>query len=173
MNQNLSLHTHEWLAIITICGILFFLTLVTQFNPYVLAPESVEPMQYIVAQEIDVYVEGAVQNPGVHHVSRNATMQDVLDVAIAASEADLRKINPHSKIRKGQLIKIPKREMITVELTGAVKEQKTVQMPKGSALEDLASLDLFLDEADLVKLQRKRRLKDGEVIDVKCKKTKK
>ena len=93
-------------------------------------------------------------------------------MALPLPEADLSKLKLKSKLKDGQVIKILAKEWITVYLEGAVEEQGALKVLKGTKLQDLSESVHFLPDADSAKLNKKRVLKDEEVINVPCKKVK-
>lgn len=58
-------------------------------------------------QIITVYVDGAVQHPGLIELERYATSQDALDIAIPLENADLSGINPLTILKDADRIVIP------------------------------------------------------------------
>lgn len=154
---------HEWLSIAAIIGLLAILTALSCFSiPTSLPPDTAHP-HYISEPTIEVCVEGAVAHPGKIRVEKGSTLRQVLEQAILLPEADVKRLNLESKVRRNKVIKIPQISFITVNLQGAVETQ-TLRLPKGSQTTDLLDKLHFKEGADLRKLQRKRRLKDGETI---------
>ena len=157
---------HEKLAVIIIIAGMVFLTLLTTFNQGP-EPRQINPTpHYMSDPEIEVYVQGAVQNPGSYKLMQGANVGDVLNLAQPLDDADLSKVKMQTKARRGQVIKIPKIETLTVYLEGAVKTPGPVLMRKGAKLQDLLDNVKFAENANLKPLNKKRKLKDKEVIRV-------
>lgn len=55
---------------------------------------------------------------------------------------------------------------VTVKVTGAVKKETTLTLPKGATLQDLTDFLLIEDDADVSFLRKKRQLRHNEVITV-------
>ncbi|MBA3957533.1 MAG: SLBB domain-containing protein [Parachlamydiaceae bacterium] len=163
------LPTHEWITVLVILFLLATLTGVVLASSNSIGTRELGTPHYIVDREIEVFIEGAVEKPGAYKIERGACVSDLLALASIAPDADTRKLKLDKKLRKGQVIKIPHRPMITVHVEGAVKTPGAILVPKGSVVSDLASRLDLLEEADGKSLRRKRRLKDGEVIKIKTK----
>lgn len=161
-----ALRVHEWLAVMLIIGLLGFLTAISWLNQkYPSAVETGTP-HFIAAQEIEINLQGAVEHPGRRLVKKGTTVREALDQAGLNPDADLRRLKLDAKVRRNQNIKVPKLAMITVVLEGAVVQPGAVVMPKGSRLMDLIDKVALQESADVDKLRKKRRLKEGEVIVV-------
>ena len=161
-----SLQIHEWLAVVCIIGLLGFLTALSWFNAtYSSAPETGTP-HYILAQEIEINIQGAVEQPGRRLVKKGITVGEALAHAGLLSDADLRRVKLDSKVRRNQTIKVPQLATITVIVEGAVVTPGSLKLPKGAKLMDLIAHVVLQDNADVEKLRKKRRLKDGETIQV-------
>lgn len=167
------LPVHEWAAVVIIMGLLLGITAIVWWHGDSSIPTQVGPPHYIVDQEIEVYVEGAVEKPGPMLVKRGERLSEVLEKAVLMPDSDLRRLKLMKKVRSGQVIKVPHRPMISVMIEGAVETPGPVTLPKGSSVSDLIPLIKFQEGAQTEKLQRKRRLKDGEVITVELKELKK
>ena len=161
-----SLKVHEWLAIAILIGVLAGLACLTSFNVKGESGRSGPESHQQKYSGFDVLVKGAVDHPGVYHINSEMAMKELLSLAGLSSNADLRRFNLDALIKKGRIVNVPARAMIDVHLKGAVKEEKTITLPKGSKLEDLVSLVEFAPEANVKALQKKRRLKHDEVIIV-------
>src|SRR5688500_19030518 len=166
-----SLAVHEWLAItaiicfmITLTGFSFFfnqeITNVKTGSPYHLKP-----------QEIEVKVEGAVEYPGIIKIKPGATRLEAIEMAKPSPNADLRKIKS-SKVRNGQVIIVPSKQMIQISVSGAVVSPETIKIPKGTRLQDLSGFIALSPEADAAKMNKKRFIKEGETIVVPERKVK-
>jgi len=97
---------HEWLAIMVIIGILLTLTFISVFSNS--SPKMLhEQAHFIIPQEIEVTVEGAVAKPGSYTIKKGATVDDVLKQAEPLPTANLKKIKMDKKLRRNQKLKIP------------------------------------------------------------------
>ncbi len=59
-------------------------------------------------EEIQVYVIGAVANPGVYKLSSDARILEAVEMARALPEADLEKINLAQKVEDGDAVLVPR-----------------------------------------------------------------
>jgi len=164
---------HEWIAIVAIIVLLMILTVISLGSSDSNFPDHLNSPHHLISQEISIWIEGAVDKPGSYQVKRGATLQDVLALVKVKDDADLRRLKFHKKVRNGQVIKIPQIALITIFLEGEVETPGAVILPKGSILSDLIPRVKFHAEADVKKLNKKRRLKDGETICISKKKIKK
>lgn len=159
MSKNSFLNIHEWLAVFLTIGAVVLLCVISVFND--VGPGRNEKVE---EEELEIYVMGAVRNPGSYQMQKGAKMEALLALAEPLDQADLRKINRAAFLHTGQVIRIPGRSKITVYLDGAVKAPGALSLPRGMRLSDLAERDLFHSDADLKVLQRKRPLRDQEVV---------
>ena len=96
------LEAHEYLAVIIIIGFFAMLTLISIFRQES-QPEGLESQaHYLKPQIIEIYVQGAVQNPGAYKVKVNSKLQDAISLAKPRIDADLRRYKPTSKVRAGR-----------------------------------------------------------------------
>ncbi len=121
-------------------------------------------------QSIEITVKGAVRKPGDYKLKKGDVIQDALSLAEPLLEANLDKIKLESKLRQRQIINVPSYSYITITIEGAVTEPKSLTVKLGTMAKDLVELLTFLPEADKEKLNKKRRLKDKEIIVVPVKK---
>jgi len=164
------LEVREWVAIIAIIGFLFLLTVIVIVGRYdSRSTHNVGTGSYLRPQKVDVYIQGAVKNPGIYRVKSGTLIKDAIILAEPLSDADLKKIRSQSKVRNGQNIKVPTREMISIWVSGAVQEDSELIVPKGARLGDLCKYIQFTDEADLKKMNSKRFLKENETVVVPVK----
>src|SRR5437868_1644374 len=87
-----ALHIHEWLAVVMIIGLLGFLTAISWVNQKYPTSLQTGTPRFIVAQEIEINVQGAVEHPGRRVVKKGTTVREALEEAGMMSDADLRKI---------------------------------------------------------------------------------
>lgn len=160
-----TLHVHEWLAVAILVGLLMLLAAIALFSGESMMPDRIGSPHHIVDPEIDVFIEGEVEYPGQHRVKRGSIVSDLIALAVPTSDADLSNIKSDKKLRKSQVVRVPSKYM-TVYLEGAVVTPGPIKLSRGSQLQDLISLVLFEEGADIEKLRKKRLLKDKEVITV-------
>jgi protein involved in polysaccharide export with SLBB domain len=172
MINSKGLPVHEWLIICLLIAFIAVLTLTTYLNRKNL-PLPTESPHYLISPEVQIKIEGAVEKPGFYTVLKGTTVRQVLEQAVLLPEADQSRLSLEKKVRDGQRLRVPLQEMITVFIEGAVESSIVLKVPKGTRLQDLIEKIRFLPEADQQKLQKKRRLKDREVIDVPVKNSKK
>ena len=109
-SEQMRLRVHEWLAIATFIGVL---TVIASFASCPSTHLSMDTPHYLGSTEIEVFVEGAVEYPGIYRVTPGTVLKDVLSLAQPTISADLRRLKPDSKLRNGRIIKVPlKREKI-------------------------------------------------------------
>ena len=171
MSLSAKLPPHEWviiaLLIVTVC----LLSVVTFFHKKEQFP-SVGPIVELSTETIQVTVKGEVVHSGVHEVKRGMRLKELLAMAVTTPEADLSRLKLNSKLREGQVVKVPAQVWITIYLEGAVKEAGPLKLRKGTKVEELLEQITLLPEGDPSKLKKKRLLKDQEVIVVPIKKKK-
>lgn len=160
------LPVHEWMAVVVILMLISGLSVLVIISGNSENTPAVSSPHYIVEQEIEISVEGAVEKSGTFHVNRGTTVSQVLQLAVPTSEADLRSIKQDKKVRKRQVIKVPRLIIITVRLEGAVEAPGPITFPKGTRLNELINKVKFKQGANIEKLRKKRLLKDGEIITV-------
>jgi protein involved in polysaccharide export with SLBB domain len=159
------LYPHEWLVILFLIALFVILTLATHSCESQSLPQDEMTSHYIVNQYIEVSVEGAVENPGKYTIKKGTTVKDLLDIAKLTTSADLRHLKQDRVLRRGQIIKIPEFETIKIILQFE-NFSLDLELKKGTKLQDLPLLYTFESDIDLRKFQKKRRLKDGEIIRV-------
>lgn len=157
---------HEWVIVALLVAIFAVLTLVTTLKNHDVMPPTGAP-HHLTAQEIEVEIKGAVAKPGFYTLKKGAIMQDLLNLAEPLPEADLKRIKGTSRLKNDQYVHIPAKETIVIFIDGAVKEKGPITMYKGSALKDLIPQLEFLPNADVQSLNKKRKLKDQEIIEVR------
>jgi DNA uptake protein ComE-like DNA-binding protein len=169
MTSASKLPPHEWVIISLLIITLTLLSFVTLFNKKEILPQALATAE-LTSEFIQVTIKGAVTHAGIHELKRGARLKDLLDIAIPAADADLKKLKLNSKLRDGQVVKIIALEWITIYLKGAVEQEGPLKILKGTKMEDLTDKIAFLPEADRTKLKKKRLLKNDEVIHVALKK---
>lgn len=167
-----NLPAHEWLIIVLLIVTLLMLTFITFiWNKSELPPTTVS---HALSNElVQVTIQGAVKKPGIYEFPKGANLKQLVATAEPLPEANLERLKMNSKLRDGQLVKIPLQRWINIKLEGAVAHPGTIKVKQGTLLEDLVDFVQFQPDADLDKLQKKRRLRDEEVIIVPKRKARK
>lgn len=104
------LPVHEWMAAMALIILLAVLTAIVLFSNEKPLLKNTEEEHYVVSQEIEVKIEGAVQKTGSYRVKRGTLLGDVLKEAEPADDADLTRLKLDRPVRKGQVIKVRKRK---------------------------------------------------------------
>jgi hypothetical protein len=159
------LYPHEWLAIIFIIAILSIITLATHSSESAPSANLATASHYVVNQYIEVSIEGAVESPGKHTLKKGASIKELLNLAKLLPNADLKHIKEEKILRQGQKVKIPQFEMVTIILKFKDTSQE-INVKKGTKIEELPHLYTFDSNVNLKSFQKKRRVKNGEVIRV-------
>lgn len=159
-----TLKVHEWLAVVTIIVFLSVLTFISVTSRNTSYDSSQGVPHHLTPPIIEVCVQGAVENPGNYQVPPGTFVVDVLEKAKPFKTADLRNFKPTCKLRNGQIVNVKAYPMISIEVTGAVLQPTKISIPKGTKLNELAQYIQLSENADMTKLQKKRRLSDGETI---------
>lgn len=148
-----------------ILGIILLLTFIAVFRKNSL------PVEYSTLPSFtEVRVEGAVKQPGKVRVNAGSTLRDVMAQVEITSEADLKRLKLDTKVRHGQIIKVPAHKMIEVTITGAVENPGQYRLPSGTTVAELTKFVTFSPDANLPKI-RKKRLKHGDAIEIPVIKT--
>jgi DNA uptake protein ComE-like DNA-binding protein len=161
---------HEWIIISLFIALLLMIAAITLFRKNDKMPQIASKHE-LSAQIVQVSVRGAVNKPGTYEFKKGAILKELLEQAQTLVEADLSRIKTEAKLRDGQIVKVPVQKWITVYVQGAGVEARQLRVKFGTLLNELPPLLTFEPNADKEKLQRKRRLKDQEVITVALKKT--
>lgn len=161
----------EWLAVIAIMGFLIMLTALSMLGSGDLEDLDLGAPHHLKPQFFEVLIQGAVTKPGSYQVPVEARIKEIVALAEPSPEADLKGIKATSKVRNGQVINVPAKEMIEIKVSGAVKgKAQTVKIPRGTRLNELEAYVAFDGKADIAKLDRKRYLRNGEEVVVPYKK---
>lgn len=159
---------HEWLIISLLVAVLLMLTFITLLWKRQELPPTATSHE-IANEFVQVTISGAVQKPGSYEFKKGVMLKELLALAQPLPEANLDGLRVNSRLRDGQVVKIQIQKWITVHLEGAVEQPGPFKIKQGAFLQDLTDLVAFASNADTDKLQKKRRLKDQEVIVVPVK----
>lgn len=163
---------HEWCIILLFCMILLLLAgFAIAGRKYVPAPAvaAIAPKN----ETIQVKIEGEVANPGTYQLSSKTTLKEFIEQAQPLPTADLSQLNWRRKLRDGQMIRIPERRWITIQVAGAVQNPGSLKILSGTRMHEIADQLEPLPEADLKSIQkRKSYIKEGDIIEIPQKKVK-
>jgi hypothetical protein len=166
-NSQTKVLPREWLAITAVIFLFLALTLIAHLSPFVSDNSEVGEPHYLVPKEVEIFVTGAVEDPGIYRLPQGSTQKDLLTKIKPKPNADLRKLKGRAKLYNGQEIEIAELPLITVYLEGEVENPGPIHISEGSSLQDLMKEIRFKPGADKAKIQKKRKLKDQETIVVK------
>lgn len=166
LTQKQQLYPYEWIAIVLLIAVLGMLTMINLIREETFSRTQIEVSEGIADSFLQVHVSGAVENAGSFQLPTGSKMKDLLLLAKPKADADLRRIKGDSKLKQGQVIKILSRDMLTIHLEGEIKNPGTIQIPKGTRLSDLPTLIHLNPNADLKIFQRKRKIREDEVIHI-------
>lgn len=156
---------HEWLAILIIAFTFCLFGIIAVYDDEPPAA-PIGAGRKMVKETILVTIRGAIELPGSYELPNGSSVADLLALAKPTALADLRKINPQSRLRNGRDLLVPECPMITIYLEGAVKNPGGIQVKKGTTLRDLNTLNLLLENADSLPLAKSRKLRDQEVVRI-------
>lgn len=168
-----ALPLHEWLIIFLLIALMSMIVLVTTWKGLPARTVVLGEPHHLISPTIDVQVEGAVEKPGLLTLKRGSCLQDALLMTSPLPEADLKGLKLKKALRDGQVIRVPRKRLITIFLEGAVQNPGPLQVWEGTKREELLTQIAFLPEADLKSLKKKQKLNDQEIVIVTLRKTKK
>jgi hypothetical protein len=113
---------------------------------------------------VEVSIEGLVAKPGNYLVEKGSPLQYVLQRAKPKPWADLRSIDPKTRVKESLHLIVGKLAELKISLEGAVLEPGDAQVPCGTRLCDLKKYSS--PKADPAFFKKRRLLKDGEVVQV-------
>lgn len=97
-----SLTCQEQMSVTLVIATLTFFTCLAYLNtPYPQATSQTTP-HYIKDLHIEVTVDGAVAYPGTYIVTKGSTVGTLLEKVKPLPDADLRKVNPSTKLRSAK-----------------------------------------------------------------------
>lgn len=164
-----SLPLREWFLVAAISSTLLTLGFLSCYS----AAPSLDYLHTIVpislTNPIEVSITGAVENPGIYSLQKGATMADLFEKAVPLSNADLQKFKLEAKLRNHRQIVVPFQKFITIYLEGEVVRSGPFSIKLGTYLNELINSGLLTPEAEAASLNKKRKLKEGDVIVVKNK----
>ncbi|MBA3815051.1 MAG: SLBB domain-containing protein [Parachlamydiaceae bacterium] len=166
-HKAITLKIHEWLAVALLIAILGALSMMAYLTKGSVGEQDRSMPAFLSKSgKIEVLIEGAVINPGTYYLPSGIAMKDVLMLAQLLPNADLRRFNMSAQLKKGRVVNVPSKSMITINLKGAVENPGEISVPKGTRLVDLKALIQLGENVDSKALNRKRKLKDGETVTI-------
>lgn len=159
-----SLSRSEWSFLAIFFLIMATLVLIAKINVH-RATDTLGRLRSEKA-EILVTIEGAVKKPGAYIVKEGTAAKAILRKAGPTLYADLKNVPVKELVIKSTHWIIPELKEIRVLVEGAVLVPLELAMPLGSRICDLKSKVICTDDADKSFFKRKRRLKNGEKIEV-------
>lgn len=165
-NSETRLNKDEWIVVLSLLGLLATLTFATHKHWFTDTPRQYSDSHVVYNSSICVKVEGEVEHPGFYTMKKGDRIEDVLSLAKPKKTADLKKVAFAKKIQDGQTLRVPPLEWITIYLEGAVEKPGPLLLPKGATIEEVLKHAKFKPQADLNKLRKKKKLKDGEIVKV-------
>ena len=159
-----SLPSSEWLLVASLLAVMGSLLLIARVNAH-RAASSVNLVEW-KQEEILVTISGAVSKPGEHKVLPGTTVAEVLRKARPKSWAKLGTLPLDEVIESPLQLHVEELSEIKIFVKGAIAEPVEITVPAKSRICDLKSKLSFTSETDLRFFRRKRRLKEGEIIEV-------
>ena len=123
--------------------------------------------QYAESQpEFLVEINGAVKKPGEYLVSEGTTLGAVLRRAGLSPFADLHLFSLDKILFERVQITVPFLSEVRVHLSGAVENCSEQSFPIGTRICDIKSKIALKEEADLTFFKSRKKLKNGDEIEV-------
>lgn len=97
----------EWLVIVALTLVMVLLTGVSIFSDRHMTSPVIDSPHHLISQEIDVFIEGAVDHPGAFKIKRGALVEELIALANPRPDANLSKLKMKSNLRNGQRVKVP------------------------------------------------------------------
>lgn len=156
---------HEWMIVCLIILLMFFLSFVTYMKSDESLPQLVKNKD-LNFDKMRVFIQGAVKKPGEYTLKKNSLLAELLELAEPLPEADLRLLKRNKKIKDGQHLYVPLKALITIYIEGAVEQPGPLKIWKGTRFNELKSKINLQETADPKFFNKKRYLKDQEIIKV-------
>lgn len=156
----------EWTLLSVFAIIMASLVFISKFN----AIRAADAIGKIPEEQIQILVtiDGAVKKPGQYLVAEGAPAIAAIRKAKPSPWADLKAFK--EPIMSPLHIHVPELKEIRVHVAGEITAPAELVLAVGSRICDLKSKIGFTSETDKTFFRRKRRLRDGEKIEVPKKK---
>lgn len=116
---------------------------------------------------ITVHCVGAIDRAKSVELPVGAQVADLLAKVALSQDADVTKLQLETKLENEQVFVMPKRGVLSLYVTGAVRESGVIYVPEGLKYSQLKDYVAFADDADLTSLRRRRRLlREGEMVQI-------
>jgi hypothetical protein len=161
------LFASEWLLVGSLLMILASLVVIAKVNTHkasgllLASAPAAPPVEMIL-----VTIEGAVSKPGTYEFPVGSRMGDVLKKARPKPFANLKNLSLAERVDQPLNLKIEELAEISVQIIGAVTESVELVLPMGVRICDLKSKISLRPEADKQFFKKRRRLRDGEVLEI-------
>lgn len=175
--SSLKLPFHEWCIILLFCAILLslagFVVLDRSGSSAAISVCAISSPSAPQDPCLQVRVEGCVAHPGVYSLPIHASLKELMEKVQPLSKADLSQLKWRRKLKDGQVIHVPERKWITIQVGGAVQQPGLMKILSGTRLCELVDQLKVLPEANLKLLCTKKRfLQEGDFVEVPVKKSK-
>ncbi len=164
--ENPSIYVHEWMIIVFLILNLVLLTSVSHSCSSVNIGSHEKHVHELTKTDIEVSIDGFVEFPGSYTFKKGAKVKELVALAKLKANADLKRLNMDAKLKNGQQIKISGQQMIKVILNFGNGVNQELEVKKGTKLVDLTLIYPFQENVNCQKLEKKRFLKDGEIIKI-------
>jgi|GEM_PF-5412329 len=160
---------HEWFFLIAIFGIILSLSLFSYFSSQNTS-HLLDSEKFFIqeSEKITIDIQGEVEKPGLYNVVKGSYLIEGVLRSKPKRFANIDEISKDKKIFESMTVKIGILEFVSIELKGAVKKPGKFLLPIKTRLSDLAKMDIFLSDANLLSLKSRRYLKNHEVVVVSC-----
>lgn len=109
--MNRHLPVHEWIAVITIVSFILGLGIVSYLNTSKEYPIDEHLVVHNPSNQITIFVDGAVANPGPITVPEGTRLQDLKKNITLRPGADTRVLNKKRKLQDQETITVPYQEV--------------------------------------------------------------
>jgi hypothetical protein len=157
----MQLQAHERHMACLLSGLLIGLSLVVLFDH--------RPLVQLGGEYISVHVVGAVDETQLQ-VKEGTTLEDLLSSIRVRPDADLSELDSVRRLIDGEVIVVPFEGKKTVYVTGAVEEAKVVTIPCDAGVAAILQSVNVRNNADVRSFLRRKRVKNGEIIEIRAKK---
>jgi hypothetical protein len=154
----------DWVFVASLVLVMVSLILVAKINGS--RAFSAVDLHRLRQEMILVTVDGAVAKPGQYSVLSGTRVGDVLKRARVKPLADLSAVVVDELIDSPRHIQVGELLEIKVFIRGEVKEPLEITLPSCSRICDLKTKVMLTEESDLQFFKRKKRLKNGEILEV-------
>lgn len=115
---------------------------------------------------VNVYIEGAVDTPGIHRVAKGSKLVDVLKEAGVKPEAQLAKWDLNREVLEGERYTVKARKMISIVLIYPNGKRKSVQVVKGVKVAELTELLSLGNYKVNWKEKKRKQLREGDEVQL-------